>query len=212
MVISPITLEDNYGVFKKDGDMCLLLDMENIHDFTGLAKYDFLILTTAKIIRDTCNYIGEEYPKTCDMNWNDEEVWESMITEPTGIFQMESPFAFQSLQKFEPHSIFDMSLVTAAIRPSGSSYRDELLAHKIHKNPSAIIDEMLPLRVALHDLDWPEKKTAADFHIVQLVLSFGQCLIQQIRKTDIGRIIDPVSALYHLNSLFRGTQFSFIFF
>lgn len=143
MVISPISLDDNYGVFRKDGDMCLLLDMENIHDYTGLAKYDFLILTTCEIIKDTCSYIGEKYPKTCDMNWQDEEVWASMITEPTGIFQMESPFAFQSLQKFEPHSIFDMSLVTAAIRPSGTSYRDELLAHKIHKNPSAIIDEML---------------------------------------------------------------------
>ena len=36
-----------------------------------------------------------------------------------------------------------MSLVTACIRPSGASYRDQLLAHKIHKNPSAIIDELL---------------------------------------------------------------------
>ena len=40
MVISPITLPDNYGVFNKDGYVCLMLDMENIHDFTGLAKYD----------------------------------------------------------------------------------------------------------------------------------------------------------------------------
>lgn len=36
-----------------------------------------------------------------------------------------------------------MSLVTACIRPSGASYRDQLLAHKVHKNPSAIIDELL---------------------------------------------------------------------
>lgn len=41
MVISPITLYDNYGTFDKDGDICLMLDMDNIHDFTGLAKYDF---------------------------------------------------------------------------------------------------------------------------------------------------------------------------
>lgn len=40
MVISPITLYDNYGTFDKDGDICLMLDMDNIHDFTGLAKYD----------------------------------------------------------------------------------------------------------------------------------------------------------------------------
>lgn len=36
-----------------------------------------------------------------------------------------------------------MSLVTACIRPSGASYRDELIAHKVHKNPSPIIDELL---------------------------------------------------------------------
>ena len=36
-----------------------------------------------------------------------------------------------------------MSLVTAAIRPSGASYREDLLAHKQHHNPSPIIDELL---------------------------------------------------------------------
>jgi len=36
-----------------------------------------------------------------------------------------------------------MSLVTACIRPSGASYRDDLLAHKIHKNPSELIDNLL---------------------------------------------------------------------
>ena len=36
-----------------------------------------------------------------------------------------------------------MSIVTACIRPSGSSYRDKLLARVPHKNPSEIIDELL---------------------------------------------------------------------
>lgn len=36
-----------------------------------------------------------------------------------------------------------MSLVTACIRPSGASYRDQLLAHKPHKNPSEMIDKLL---------------------------------------------------------------------
>lgn len=40
MVISPITLDDNCGTFFKDGDICMMLDMDNVHDFTGLAKYD----------------------------------------------------------------------------------------------------------------------------------------------------------------------------
>lgn len=143
MVISPITLNDNYGTFDKDGEICLMLDMENIHDFTGLAKYDFLILKTVQVIRDTCKYLGRPYPKSHEIDWNDPEVWEDMIKNPAGLFQFESKFAFDSLKKFKPHSLFDMSIVTACIRPSGQSYRDELLSRKVHKNPSEIIDELL---------------------------------------------------------------------
>lgn len=143
MVISPITLDDNYGVFEKDGESCLMLDMENIHTFTGLAKYDFLILKTVQVIRDTCRYLNKPYPKTHGIDWNDQEVWDDMIKNPSGIFQFEGSFAFESLKKFAPKSIFDMSLVTASIRPSGASYRDALLSHKIHKNPSELIDKLL---------------------------------------------------------------------
>lgn len=143
MVISPITLVDNFGVFDKDGENCLLLDMENIHDFTGLAKYDFLILKTVQVIRDACRYMNKPYPKTHEIDWNDEDVWADMIKNPSGIFQFEGAFAFESLKKFVPKSIFDMSIVTACIRPSGSSYRDMLLARQAHKNPSEIIDELL---------------------------------------------------------------------
>lgn len=142
MIISPITLDDNYGVFDKDGETCLLLDMECVHD-VGLVKYDLLILKTVQIIRDTCNYIGTTYPKTHEIDFYDSNVWEDMTKSGVGIFQMESFFAFDSLKKFKPQSIFDMAIITACIRPSGQSYRDELLARKPHKNPSAIIDELL---------------------------------------------------------------------
>lgn len=143
MVISPITLVDNFGVFDKDNDNCLMLDMENIHDYTGLAKYDFLILKTVQVIRDTCRYLNRPYPKTHEIDWNDQDVWADMIRNPSGIFQFEGAFAFDSLKKFVPHSIFDMSIVTACIRPSGASYRDKLLARVPHKNPSEIIDKLL---------------------------------------------------------------------
>lgn len=143
MVISPITLPDHFGVFKKDDDLCLMLDMENVHDFTGLAKYDFLVLKTVQVIRDTCAYLGRPYPKTHEINWDDQEVWDDMIKSPSGVFQFESGFAFDSLKKFKPHSIFDMSLVTACIRPTGASYRDQLLARQVHHNPSPMIDKLL---------------------------------------------------------------------
>lgn len=142
MVISPITLVDNYGVFEKDGENCLFLDMDEAHE-AGLAKYDFLVLKTVQVIRDACRYMGRSYPQTNEINWNDEDVWADMIKSSAGLFQFESGFAFDSLKKFVPHSIFDMSLVTACIRPSGASYRNELLARKPHSNPSELIDDLL---------------------------------------------------------------------
>lgn len=142
MVISPVTLPDNYGVFDKEGDMCLMLDMENIHDFTGLAKYDFLVLKTVQVIRDTCKYIGVDYPQSHQIDWNDDEVWDNIITSPIALFQMEGAFAFESLKKYKPRNVFDLSLVTACIRPTGASYRDELLARHEHKNPDPMIDEL----------------------------------------------------------------------
>ena len=143
MVISPITMTDHIGMFDKEGENCLFLDMENIHDFTGLAKYDFLILKTVQVIRDTCRILGMPYPKTNEVNWDDPDVWADMLKSASGIFQFEGKYAFDSLRKFRPQSIFDMSLVTACIRPTGASYRDTLLARIPHKNPSPMIDKLL---------------------------------------------------------------------
>ncbi len=142
MVISPINLDEEYGVFNKDGERCLVLDMGETHDVGGI-KYDLLVLKTVQIIRDTCRYMGKNYPRTHEINWDDQAVWEDMLKLPYGVFQMEGKFAHDSLKKFKPTSIFDMSLVTASIRPSGASYRDDLLARRKHHNPSVMIDELL---------------------------------------------------------------------
>lgn len=47
------------------------------------------------------------------------------------------------LCEFKPKNIFDMSLVTAALRPSGASYRDGLMKKEIHHNISPLIDDLL---------------------------------------------------------------------
>lgn len=112
--------------------------------------YDFLALKTVKVIRDVCRYIGQSYPKTHEIDWNDSAVWDDLDRNQMTIFQFESPFAADCLRKFAPRTIFDMSLVTACIRPSGTSYRDDLLARKPHHNPSKIIDDLLARNLGLN--------------------------------------------------------------
>ena len=142
MVIAPIDLDEEYGVFDKDGERCLVIDMEEIHE-VSCVKYDLLVLKTVQVIRDTCKAAGIPYPKTSQINFDDPEVWADMLKSPVGIFQFEGKFAFDSLKKFQPKNLFDLSLVTAAIRPSGASYRDALLSHQVNHNPSPLIDELL---------------------------------------------------------------------
>ncbi len=143
IVASPITLYDNYGIFyNKDDQIVLQIDMEEVHE-VSLVKYDILGLKNIEVIKDCCEYANVEYPKCHTINFDDEEVWADMIECPIGIFQFESDFASKTLKEFEPHKINDLSLVNASIRPSGSSYRDDLIAKKPHKNPSKLIDDLL---------------------------------------------------------------------
>lgn len=143
IIASPINLIDNYGGSLNDkGQVVLPINMEECHEI-NLVKFDILSLVNIKIIRDACKYANIPYPQAYKINWCDENVWQDIITSPVGIFQFESKFAFESLKKFQPHKLDDMTIVTAAIRPSGESYRDRLLNHELNKNPSALIDDLL---------------------------------------------------------------------
>ena len=142
IIVSPITLPDNYGTFWNDGKRILCINMEEIHE-VSLVKYDILGLKNIQIIRECCELAGIQYPKSHELNWEDQEVWKHITDSPVGVFQFESSYAAQLLKKYQPRKINDLSLVNACLRPSGESYRDDLLARKPHKNPSPMIDELL---------------------------------------------------------------------
>ena len=143
MVASPVNLIDNYGGFiNADGQIVLPINMEEIHEI-NLIKYDVLGLQNVQIIRDTCRLANIPYPKSHEINWQDKNVWEDMIKSPVGLFQFESDYAFKCLKDFKPNMLNHMSMVNAAIRPSGESYRERLFAHETNHNPSEQIDELL---------------------------------------------------------------------
>lgn len=142
IVISPVTLPDNYGTFWSKDKKILTIDMEEIHE-VSLVKYDLLGLVNIEIIEDCCKLANIPYPKAHEVDWNDDEVWEHIADSGVGIFQLESDFATSCMRKMKCHSINDLSMVNGCIRPAGESYRDELLSGKIHKNVSPMLDELL---------------------------------------------------------------------
>lgn len=142
IIVSPVTLPDNYGTFWNDGKRILSINMEEIHE-VSLVKYDLLGLKNIEIIKDCCELAGIKYPKSYEINWEDQEVWSHITDSPVGIFQFESRFAYDSLKKMGCNCVNDLSLVNAGIRPSGESYRDRLFAREWNSNPSELIDKLL---------------------------------------------------------------------
>lgn len=143
IIVSPVTLPDNYGTFwTKDGKRILSINMEEIHE-VSLVKYDLLGLKNIEIIKDCCKLANIPYPKAHTVNWLDKNVWDHIADSPVGVFQFESKFAYDSMKRFVCQCVNDLSLVNASIRPSGESYRDRLLERQSNKNPSEIIDDLL---------------------------------------------------------------------
>ena len=142
MLASSVNLVENYGTFWNKGNRISCINMEEVHE-VSIPKYDILGLRNIQIIRETCKLAGIDYPLSHTVNWQDENVWKDIVTSPVGIFQFESKFAFDSMKKFVPNKVDDLSLVNASIRPSGASYRNNLLQREFNKNPSEEIDELL---------------------------------------------------------------------
>ncbi len=142
IVASNSPLSEDYGIYWQDGKRVLSINMEEVHE-VSLIKYDILSLNNIQIIRDTCKFIGIPYPKSHEINWEDQNVWDDMVLASTGLFQFSGDYAFDCLQRFAPKKINDMSLVNAALRPSGATYRDDLFSGIPNVNPSIVIDELL---------------------------------------------------------------------
>lgn len=142
IIVSPVTVNDNYGTFYNDNKKISYIDMDEIHEIS-LVKFDILGLKNIQIIKETCDLVNIKYPLSHEIDWNDEKVWSDILISKVGIFQFESDFGYTLLKQFKPRRINDLSLLNASIRPSGTSYRDDLIARKPRKNPSEQIDNLL---------------------------------------------------------------------
>lgn len=143
IIASPINLIDFCGAFLgSDGQQILPLDMDCCHD-VGLVKYDILGLKTVGVIDKTCKMLGKYFPNASEIDFDDQAVYDDMSKNPATIFQFESPFAAECFKKMNCRSVFDISLVNACIRPSGTSYRDKLLVKELNDTGSDIVNELL---------------------------------------------------------------------
>lgn len=194
IVVSPITLPDNYGVFwgenkEKEKVLILSVNMEEVHE-CGLVKYDILGLKNIQILRECCKFAGIKYPAAHEINWEDEKVWKHITDSPVGIFQFESPFAYELLKQYQPRKINDLSLVNASLRPSGTSYRDRLIAREKNKNPSKQIDDLLKENNGFLCIEESQKVSTING-------------LKAIKDVSVGDLVYTTSGLEKVNKVFN---------
>lgn len=194
IVVSPITLPDNYGVFwgenkEKEKVLILSVNMEEVHE-CGLVKYDILGLKNIQILRECCKFAGIKYPAAHEIDWEDEDVWKHITDSPVGIFQFESPFAYELLKQYQPRKINDLSLVNASLRPSGTSYRDRLIAREKNKNPSKQIDDLLKENNGFLCIEESQKVSTLNG-------------LKAIKDVSVGDLVYTTSGLEKVNKVFN---------
>lgn len=116
-------------------------DMKAV-DSCNYVKYDILGLNTIDRILNASRISGTKFmfDKIDDC---DAKVYEALFKSPIGLFQFESQTAFSALKKFNPVSVEEIALVSAALRPGCASFREKLLAREFNNNPDERIDKLL---------------------------------------------------------------------
>jgi len=176
IIASPTNLADLCGKFVgKDGQEIIQLDMDESHHI-GLIKYDILGLKTVGVIDKTCKMIGKNFPKAEEIDFNDQAVYDDMNKNQLTIFQFESQYAMECFKTMGCHSIEDITLVNAVLRPGGTSYRDRLFNHEINDNGSELINNIL--KESYGFLAYQEEVTA----FLQYVCGFSGSEADSIRR------------------------------
>jgi len=132
------------------------LDMKEI-DSQNYVKLDILGLDNVELIAKTCEAAGIDYITPTTVDYNDESVWDSIRKNPCMIFQMESGLAFDTYRKtFHPDTLKKirkcspdispidiLSMISAAIRPAGTSFRSRMAEGEQNDNGHRALNDMM---------------------------------------------------------------------
>lgn len=186
IVAAPMNLIDYCGAFLgSDGQQILPLDMDMCHAL-GLIKYDILGLKTIGVVDKICKMIGQYFPKAHEIDFTDQAVYDDMAKDPLTIFQFESQYAQECFKKMNCRSIDDITLVNAALRPGGASYRDRLFNHEVNDNGSELINDVL--KESYGYLSYQEEVTAFLQYVCGFSGSDADSIRRAIGKKDADKI------------------------
>ena len=154
---SPIPLDENMGLLSLSTceNPVTMLNMKEI-DSLNYVKLDVLGLDNIQLINETCKLANIKRLTPQNVDDTDEDVWLSIREDTTGIFQWEGTgehyirdlFSDNTIKKIKEKNpnfkfIDLMSVGNGAIRPAGSSYRDELANGIFKDNGHEALNDLL---------------------------------------------------------------------
>lgn len=137
-------IREEYGVVKIGDAMCAMITSGEADEYKML-KDDFLVVTVYRIISDTFNLIGKPIISVSELLDNlDEKVWNIFANGLTcTLNQADGDWATSILKKFKPHSVSDMAMFTACLRPFFEPWRDKFINREDFTTGSSYLDEVL---------------------------------------------------------------------
>ena len=158
LVVSPYPVDSWFGLCSTatNANMISQINMKEI-DGLNFVKLDVLGLDCVGLINLTCDLAGIPRITPDNISFDDDKVWEEIKEDSTMIFQFESKFAGEYLNRVlsdetvakvkEKNPNFSridlMSMANAALRPAGESYREELAQGIYRDNGHEALNDFL---------------------------------------------------------------------
>lgn len=137
-------IREEYGVVKIGNAMCAMITSGEADEYKML-KDDFLVVTVYRIISETFNLIGKPIISVSELLNNlDDKVWDIFANGLTcTLNQADGDWATSMLKKFKPHSVSDMAMFTACLRPFFEPWRNRFINRENFTTGSSYLDEVL---------------------------------------------------------------------
>lgn len=137
-------LRREYGIVKIGKALCVMITSGEA-DYWKVLKDDFLIVSVWGIISDTFKLIGKPIMTVNQLlNDLDDRIWKIYADGITcTLNQVDSDYATNLMKRYKAHSVGDMAMFTAAVRPSFDSWREDFLDRKPFTTGSKELDEVL---------------------------------------------------------------------
>lgn len=136
-------LEEELGIIKLGDFYCCPITSSEADEWHYL-KNDYLTVTTVDMTKKTFDLIGIPRMSLIELeNALDDKVWDIYSKGLTcTVNQMDSNYATSYAMKYKPKSVYELAMLTGAIRPNFADYREDFVERRKYSNPVKKMDDL----------------------------------------------------------------------